>query len=102
MTTPLLDRYHRLKAENPDAVVVLRVTEYCDSFGDDAEVLHQVLGARLVPHKSGLPMVVFHVRHLGACRQKLLDAGYQLFVEDEGVSPLPFAASQATLFAEVE
>ena len=105
--TPLLARYQTLKAANPDALCLIRVTQFYDSFGPDAEIISQALGVPLTAHKSKQPMVILSARMLPEYRRRLAESEHRLVIEGEGQAnpqtPTPsLPQTSGTLFAGVE
>ena len=85
--TPILREYRAVKAEHPDAIVLARLGDFFEMFGEDAEIASPILGVQLTGRGFGsagrLPMcgvphqaVVQHIR-------KLLDAGQRVAVWDQ-------------------
>ncbi|MGA7987310.1 MAG: DNA mismatch repair protein MutS [Candidatus Dormiibacterota bacterium] len=85
--TPILREYRAVKAEFPDTIVLVRLGDFFEMFGPDAEVAAPILGLALtgrgfgaagrlpmcgVPHQS----VTHHIR-------KLLDTGHSVAVWDQ-------------------
>jgi DNA mismatch repair protein MutS len=85
--TPILREYRAVKADHPDAIVLARLGDFFEMFGDDAEIASPILGVQLTGRGFGaagrLPMcgvphqaVVQHIR-------KLLDAGRRVAIWDQ-------------------
>ena len=85
--TPILREYRVVKAANPDAIVLARLGDFFEMFGDDAVAAAPILGVTLTSRGFGaagrLPMcgvphqaVVQHIR-------KLLDAGRRVAMWDQ-------------------
>jgi len=85
--TPILREYRAVKADHPDAIVLARLGDFFEMFGDDAEIAAPILGVQLTGRGFGtagrLPMcgvphqaVVQHIR-------KLLDAGRRVAIWDQ-------------------
>jgi DNA mismatch repair protein MutS len=85
--TPILREYRAVKADHPDAIVLARLGDFFEMFGDDAEIAAPILGVQLTGRGFGaagrLPMcgvphqaVVQHIR-------KLLDAGRRIAIWDQ-------------------
>jgi DNA mismatch repair protein MutS len=85
--TPILREYRAIKAEHPDAIVLARLGDFFEMFGEDAEIAAPILGVQLTGRGFGsagrLPMcgvphqaVVQHIR-------KLLDAGRRVAIWDQ-------------------
>ena len=85
--TPILREYRAVKAEHRDAIVLARLGDFFEMFGEDAETAAPILGVALTGRGFGaagrLPMcgvphqaVVQHIR-------KLLDAGQRVAIWDQ-------------------
>ena len=78
------DEYEQAKKENPDAVVIQRVGDFFEIFGEqDTKIAHEVLDLtitkRTFENKSiSTPMCGFPVFKTEEYTQKLLDAGYDV------------------------
>ncbi len=51
--TPLMKQYNAIKAKYPDAVLLFRVGDFYETFGEDAVRAAQVLGIVLTKRKNG-------------------------------------------------
>ena len=55
-------QYYKLKAKHPDAILLYRVGDFYETFGDDAKVTAEVLGIVLTSRNNGgsyMPMAGF-------------------------------------------
>ena len=48
-----MDQYFKLKAKNPDAIMLFRVGDFYETFGEDAVKASQVLGIVLTSRNNG-------------------------------------------------
>ena len=64
--SPLMKQHAELKKKFPDAIVLFRVGDFYETFGDDARTASQILGITLTRkaagHGTGLPDVVVVVQ----------------------------------------
>lgn len=86
-STPILQEYRRAKAEHPDALVLARLGDFYELFGEDAQVAAPILGVALTGRGFGaagrLPMCgVPHHAAPGYIR-RLLDAGHRVALWDQ-------------------
>ena len=51
--TPLMDQYYRMKASQPDAVMLFRVGDFYETFGEDAVKTSGILGITLTRRANG-------------------------------------------------
>ena len=60
--TPMMQQYRELKARDPDALLLFRMGDFYEMFGDDAERAAPLLGFTLTSRDKGegaLPMAGF-------------------------------------------
>ena len=51
--TPLMKQYNQFKAKHPDAILLFRVGDFYETFGEDAVKASQVLGIVLTKRANG-------------------------------------------------
>lgn len=51
--TPLMKQYYQIKAVHPDAILLFRVGDFYETFGDDAIVASSILGITLTKRANG-------------------------------------------------
>jgi DNA mismatch repair protein MutS len=79
--TPLMDQYFKLKAKNPDAIMLFRVGDFYETFGEDAIQASQVLGIVLTSRNNGgsdIELAGFPHHSLNTYLPKLIRAGYRV------------------------
>ncbi|MGE9516149.1 MAG: DNA mismatch repair protein MutS [Solitalea-like symbiont of Tyrophagus putrescentiae] len=52
-TTPLLDQYIKFKEQNPEVLLLMRVGDFYEAFGEDAKILSKTLNIALTRKASG-------------------------------------------------
>lgn len=98
VTTALLQQYMALKARYPEAVLLFRVGDCYEAFGDDALILHQALGLRftkrgnsdIMSRQSG-----FKTAELDGHLTQLVKCGHKVAVCDKLEDPPTFPAPRA-------
>lgn len=89
--TPLMQQYNRVKAEYPDALLLFRVGDFYETFGDDAvkaaEVLDIVLTKRGNGSASEVELAGFPHHSLDTYLPKLVRAGHRVAVCDQLEDP---------------
>ncbi|MFA6895513.1 MAG: DNA mismatch repair protein MutS, partial [Bacteroidales bacterium] len=89
--TPLMKQYLEIKATYPDAILLFRVGDFYETFGDDALVASKVLGIVLTRKATGsgtyteLAGVPHHA--IDTYLPKLIRAGYKVAVCDQLEDP---------------
>ena len=85
--TPILREYRAVKADHLDAVVLARLGDFFEMFGDDAEVAAPILGVQLTGRGFGaagrLPMCGVPHQAISLHIRKLLDAGQRVVIWDQ-------------------
>ena len=51
--TPLMKQYYQFKAQHPDAILLFRVGDFYETYGEDAVKASQVLGIVLTKRSNG-------------------------------------------------
>ena len=52
--TPLMKQYNTIKAKYPDAILLFRVGDFYETFGEDAVKASKILGIKLVSNVTRL------------------------------------------------
>ena len=85
--TPILREYRRVKAEHPDAIVLVRLGDFFEMLGTDAELAAPLLGLTLTGRGFGtagrVPMCGVPHHAAPGHIQKLMQAGHQVVVWDQ-------------------
>ena len=53
--TPLMQQYYSMKAKSPDAILLYRMGDFYETFGEDAVVTSRILGITLTKRSHGSP-----------------------------------------------
>ena len=88
--TPLMAQYYKLKAKHPDAILLYRVGDFYETFGDDAKVTAEVLGIVLTSRNNGgsdMPLAGFPFHSLDVYLPKLVRAGYRVAICEQLEKP---------------
>jgi len=85
--TPILREYRAAKADHPDAIVLARLGDFFEMFGEDALVAAPILGVQLTGRSFGaagrLPMCGVPHQVISQHIRKLLDAGQRVAIWDQ-------------------
>lgn len=89
--TPLMQQHKAIKARYPDAVLLFRVGDFYETFGQDAIIASQVLGITLTKRNNGSAseneLAGFPHHALDTYLHKLVKAGYRVAICDQLEDP---------------
>ena len=89
--TPLMAQYNKVKAQHPDALLLFRVGDFYETFGQDAVTAAKVLNIVLTARKNGAASEVelagFPHHALENYLPKLVRAGHRVAVCDQLEDP---------------
>ena len=89
--TPLMKQHRDIKARYPDAVLLFRVGDFYETFGEDAHIASRVLGITLTKRSNGAAASVdlagFPHHALDTYLHKLVKAGYRVAICDQLEDP---------------
>ena len=89
--TPLMKQHNEIKAKYPDAILLFRVGDFYETFGEDAIVSSKVLGITLTKRANGsassIELAGFPHHSLDTYLHKLVKAGYRVAICDQLEDP---------------
>ncbi len=89
--TPLMQQHTAIKARYPDAVLLFRVGDFYETFGQDAVIASSVLGITLTKRNNGAAassdLAGFPYHALDTYLHKLVKAGYRVAICDQLEDP---------------
>lgn len=88
--TPLMEQYYEMKAKHPDAILLYRVGDFYETFGEDAVKASQVLGITLTSRNNGgsdIELAGFPFHSVDAYLPKLVRAGYRVAICEQLEKP---------------
>ncbi len=89
--TPLMQQHNAIKARYPDAILLFRVGDFYETFGQDAVIAAQVLGITLTKRNNGnaasAELAGFPHHALDTYLHKLVKAGYRVAICDQLEDP---------------
>lgn len=89
--TPLMQQHKAIKAKYPDAILLFRVGDFYETFGQDAIIAAQVLGITLTKRNNGAAadneLAGFPYHALDTYLHKLVKAGYRVAICDQLEDP---------------
>ena len=89
--TPLMKQYNQFKAKHPDAILLFRVGDFYETFGEDAVKVSQILGIVLTKRANGaaasIDLAGFPHHAIDTYLPKLVRAGLRVAVCDQLEDP---------------
>src|SRR6476661_2758240 len=89
--TPLMQQHNAIKQKYPDAILLFRVGDFYETFGQDAVIASQVLGITLTKRNHGSAssseLAGFPHHSLDTYLHKLVKAGYRVAICDQLEDP---------------
>ena len=88
--TPMMQQYRELKARDPDALLLFRMGDFYEMFGEDAERAAPLLGLTLTSRDKGadaVPMAGFPHPALDTYLAKIVQAGLRAAVCEQVEDP---------------
>ncbi|MGD9127606.1 MAG: DNA mismatch repair protein MutS [Planctomycetia bacterium] len=89
-TTPMMRQYEEAKRAHPEAILLFRMGDFYELFGDDAKVAAKTLGLALTSRDKGenpLPMAGFPHHQIETYMGKLITAGMRVAVCEQVEDP---------------
>ena len=89
--TPLIKQYNQFKAQHPDAILLFRVGDFYETFGDDAIKTSEILGIVLTKRANGyaqsIDLAGFPYHALDTYLPKLVRAGMRVAICEQLEDP---------------
>jgi DNA mismatch repair protein MutS len=90
--TPLMAQYSKIKAANPDTILLFRMGDFFETFEEDAKIASKVLGITLTKRGSSgavedIPLAGFPHHAIDSYLPKLVRAGYRVAVCEQVENP---------------
>jgi DNA mismatch repair protein MutS len=88
--TPLMEQYYGLKAKHPDAILLFRVGDFYETFGEDAIKTAEILGIVLTSRNNGgndTELAGFPYHSLNVYLPKLVRAGFRVAICEQLEKP---------------
>ena len=89
--TPLIKQYYMFKAAHPEALLLMRVGDFYETYGDDAVTTSKILGIVLTKKANGdqgyIPLAGFPHHSIESYLPKMVRAGYKVAVCDQLEDP---------------
>jgi DNA mismatch repair protein MutS len=91
-TTPLMTQYHQVKAKYPEALLLFRVGDFYETFGEDAVKASRALGITLTSRNNGgldVELAGFPYHSMDLYLPRLVRAGYRVAICEQMEKPTP-------------
>ncbi len=91
-TTPLMQQYIQVKTKYPDAILLFRVGDFYETFGEDAVKASRALGITLTSRNNGgldIELAGFPYHSLDVYLPRLVRAGYRVAICEQMEKPVP-------------
>ena len=88
--TPLMGQYNRIKAKHPDALLLFRIGDFYETFGEDAIKTSKILGIVLTARNNGgskIELAGFPHHSLDTYLPKLVRAGQRVAICEQLEDP---------------
>ena len=88
--TPLMRQYFDMKAKYPNAILLYRVGDFYETFGDDAKLVSEILGIVLTKRNNGgsdIALAGFPHHSMDLYLPRLVKAGYRVAVCEQLEKP---------------
>ena len=89
--TPLMGQYNAIKTKYPDAILLFRVGDFYETFGQDAVITSKIVGIVLTKRSNGaaadMDLAGFPYHALDTYLPKLVRAGYRVAICDQLEDP---------------
>nr|WP_246141565.1 DNA mismatch repair protein MutS [Phaeodactylibacter luteus] len=90
--TPLMQQYFKVKAKHPDAILLFRVGDFYETFGEDAVTASQVLGIVQTKRNNGgsdIELAGFPYHSMDLYLPRLVRAGFRVAICEQLEKPSP-------------
>ncbi|KGE84911.1 DNA mismatch repair protein MutS [Phaeodactylibacter xiamenensis] len=90
--TPLMQQYFKVKSKHPDAILLFRVGDFYETFGEDAITASQVLGIVQTKRNNGgsdIELAGFPYHSMDLYLPRLVRAGYRVAICEQLEKPSP-------------
>lgn len=84
--TPLMKQYYSIKQKHPDAILLFRVGDFYETFGDDAVKASKILGITLT-QRAGAPLAGVPYHAIDTYLPKLVRAGLRVAICEQLEDP---------------
>ena len=83
----LIEQYHAAKERHPNMLLLFRVADFYELYGEDAEIAARILGLTLTSRDRTLAMAGFPHHQLETYLHRLLKAGQRVAICEQVETP---------------
>jgi DNA mismatch repair protein MutS len=87
MQTPAMKQFSRFKAAHPGCLLLFRMGDFYETFGEDAVAASRAIGLTLTQRTAGLPMAGVPYHQVDTYLRKLIAAGFRVAICDQVQDP---------------
>jgi hypothetical protein len=80
---PAGKQYARMKRQHPDVLLLFRIGDFYEAFGEDAKKLHKDVGLTLTQRTAGVPMAGLPFHQLETYLRRLIEKGHRVAVAEQ-------------------
>ena len=85
--TPAMKQYVRFKTAHPECLLLFRMGDFYELFGEDAVTAHEALGITLTERTKGMPMAGVPHHSMEGYLRRLVERGYRVAICDQVQDP---------------
>ena len=85
--TPAMRQYVRFKTAHPECLLLFRMGDFYELFGQDAVVAHEALGITLTERTKGMPMAGVPHHSMETYLRRLVEGGHRVAICDQVQDP---------------
>ena len=89
--SPMMEQYYQVKGKYPDTIILIRVGDFYETFGEDAITVSSVLGITLTKRGAGtdgeIELAGFPYHAMDTYLPKLVKAGFRVAIMDQLEDP---------------
>ncbi|MAJ47842.1 MAG: DNA mismatch repair protein MutS [Planctomycetes bacterium TMED75] len=85
--TPAMKQYVRFKTAHPECLLLFRMGDFYELFGEDAVTAHEALGITLTERTKGMPMAGVPHHAMEGYLRRLVEGGYRVAICEQVQDP---------------
>ncbi len=89
--SPALAQWHKLKANNPDLILIVKMGDFYELFNEDAQTATKVLGKKLQIFRGSVPNVSIPFHEIEKAKIRFIQEGYKIAIAEQIDKAKPFS-----------